>query len=465
MSYAISRSSISDAAAATIRSMLSLTAETQYNKFRREDEAEPVIFYIYGNIIHLPYMFSASLFQIIPNVNICYPLSGLEFNGKLRDNQIAVETEAWEQLERYGTSTLGLYPGFGKTVLGAKLSARAGLMTVILVHREILTTQWKTTYQNVTNGRVWIVGEKNPPQICDVIICMDTRWNMISKEVRDAVGFLIIDEAHAFCTRTHVDCLLSFHPKYILIESATLLREDGMHSMIYAIAGNHGVFRESDKPFNVVKIMTNMKPVRKMTITGNVDYGNLLKSTLLDERRNGIILELVKQNVSRKILILTSLVDHVTLMYNNLIEAKISVDYLCGKKKTYQDSTVLVGTLSKIGTGMDPATSCPTYSGQPFDLLILVTSIKKTAMLVQNVGRCFRANFPTVFHLVDNDTIFTGHWAKAKKWYIMHAGIVTEHNIENKEENTNSTNSITTLQNEWIHKKIVQTKLKINKIK
>ncbi len=110
-----------------------------------------------------------------------------------------------------------MYPGFGKTILGASLASRVKLMTVILVHREILTVQWKKTFEDFTTAKVWIVGEKNPPSECDVIICMDTRWHLIPKFMKDACGFLIIDEAHAFCTPTHVGCLLAFHPKYMIL--------------------------------------------------------------------------------------------------------------------------------------------------------------------------------------------------------------------------------------------------------
>ena len=50
-------------------------------------------------------------------------------------------------------------------------------------------------------------------------------------------------------------------------------------------------------------------------------------------------------------------------------------------------------------------------------------------MLVQNIGRIFRADFPTVMHFVDNDSIFKDHWYRSRKWYIKRNGSITEHNI------------------------------------
>jgi len=461
MAYAVKRSSVSGEIANSIRMMLCLQPEAQNNKYNRGNLPQPILFYkLEDDILDLPFLFAASLFQITPNLDISYPITKLEFTGTLREKQVEVEKESWEQLEKYGTTTLGLHPGFGKTILGANLSCKAKLMTCILVHREILTTQWKKTFEDVTNAKVWIVGEKHPPPICDVIICMDTRWNTIPKYMRDAIGFLIIDEAHAFCTPSHLGCLLAFHPKYIVIESASLLRDDGMHTMIYAMAGVHGVFRDINKPFSVMKIITNTKPERKINKQGGVDWHTLVSSTLLNPRRQDIILNLITSNLDRKILVLTSLVEHAQIIHDGLCEKKIKCDYLCGNKKTYQDATVLTGTISKIGTGFDQANFCATYSGDPFNLLILVCSLKKYSMLVQNVGRAFRSDFPTVMHLVDDDDIYRNHWVKAKKWYQMHGGIITEHNIINKEQPITISQNITAVQNSWAKAKAKEFALK-----
>lgn len=458
MSCSILRNKVSQSYAEFIRKNLCLYPENPDSKYNQFSSPEPINFYLLRNgVLHLPFIFAACLFQIVPNLHINFPRTPLTFTGTLREKQIQVEQEALAQLVRYHTTTLALYPGFGKTILGAKLAARARLITLVLVHREILTTQWKKTFTDVTNARIWIVGEKNPPPICDVIICMDTRYNHIPPAIRDVIGFVIIDEAHAFCTPSRVECLLAFHPKYIVIESASLERDDGLHTMMYNIVGTHGVFRESSNPFSVIKVITNTRPVRVQNKMGGVDWSSLVQNTLMNVRRNRIIIELVKANIHRKILILTSLREHANLLYNILQGLSISSDYLCGTKKGYIDSTVLVGTTSKIGTGFDPATSCPTYAGKPFDLLLLVCSMKKYAMLIQNIGRVFRAEFPIVLHLVDNDDIFKNHWYKARKWYISRGGTITDLNIPNTEEAIpamNDPESLLQEHNEWVQEKI-----------
>lgn len=437
-----------------IRTMLSLYPANSYNKYNRYYKPQPIIFYIEeNNIMYLPYLFAASLFQIIPNLNIQHIITNLNFTGTLRDYQIPVEEEAWTHLEKLGTTTLGLRPGFGKTIVSAKLASRIKLLTVVLVNRTILLNQWKYTFETYTNARVWVIDNSSKiPTYYDVIICMDTRWHLIPIEIRNLCGILIIDESHLFFTAGHVKCLLAFPVKYIIMNSATLLRDDELHSMGYALCGEHGVFREINQPFTVMKLNTNTKPVRSFNRQGGVDWTALVAATLMDERRNRIIFEVVRRNLQYKILILTALRDHATLLHDGIDKMGITCDYLCGNKKGYIDSNVLVGTCSKIGTGFDPATSCPTYAGRPFDLLILACSMKKYNMMVQNIGRVFRAEMPYVIHLVDDDDIYRNHWLKARRWYVTHGGTVTEYNIENSDQPHQQ--SLETKQNLWLQQKV-----------
>lgn len=460
MACAISRSLINDEQALQIRSYLCLTPKVIRNKYNRNNLPDPVTFYQYvDQTIHLPMAFAKKLMNV-NNDNNNFAKTGLTFTGQLRDYQIHVEDEAWNQLLKHGSTTLGLYPGFGKTILGAKLASRTQLLTVVLVTSTILLGQWKKTFEDNTNSKVWIVGEKSPPEKCNVIICMDTRYEQIPIETRNKVGVLIIDEAHLFCTPTRVGTLLAFHPKHVIIESASLERDDEMERMIYAIAGTHNILRLSEKPFTVYKVMTNIKPERKKNKVGDIDYLKLQKATLFDECRVEIIVNMIKINLNFKILILTSLVDHALLLYERLNALSISCDFLCGNKKGYSDSNVLIGTMSKIGTGFDPATSCPNYKGLPFDLLFLVSTIKKETMLVQNVGRCFRADFPTIMHFVDDDDIYKNHWYRARKWYLKRNGTVIEYKCPSQPKIQELTSE------EWTKNKIEELKeIKHRKLK
>lgn len=341
----------------------------------------------------------------------------IKFTGTLRPSQVDVIHQSIQHINQYRTTTLGLYPGFGKTILGAALSCHAGLLTCVLVHREILTAQWRKTFLEFTDAVSWIVGEPNPPSNCSVIICMDTRWEQIPLSMRRQVGTLIIDEAHRFCTRGHVRCLLEgYQPKIVLVETATLERQDEMERMMYHIAGTHGIFIENGKKFTVHRIFTGVNPPTKYRGQTPI-YDQLLKDTLADARRNQMILQLIQANKQYKILVLTALVDHAHHLGRMVAQAGISVDVMCGNKKVYVDSNVLIGTMSKLGEGFDPITAGTGGDGRDFDLVIIASSIKNHTAIVQNIGRGLRAANPVFFDLQDEHYIFLNHGKLRMNWY------------------------------------------------
>lgn len=398
----------------------------------KKPQPPPVLISLFQEIdghLMVPTLVAKGLSNYRPHPR-AYPSVPVQFTGTLRPAQVEVETEALAQLLSTGTTTLGLYPGFGKTILAAHLVSRLNLLSVILVNREILTTQWYNSFTQNTTAVVWIVGQSNPPPSCDVIICMDTRYYQIDPELRKKIGIMIIDEAHSFCTPGHVGCLLAFEPKYLIIETATLERDDEMHKMVYAMAGTHGVFREVNIEYDVIKIETGLVPVRTNSNHGTVVYDKLVKSCLYNPMRNNLIYNLIIANPMKTFLVLTSLVEHAELVNRELLALGMSSDCLCGTRKTYRDAQVLVGTVSKIGTGFDQKNACADYGGRPFDILIMASSIKKQGILIQSVGRVFRTKYPVVMFLVDNDKTFENHWTCAKRWFVTTGGKITVQAID-----------------------------------
>lgn len=377
------------------------------------------------HIVSVPYRFGAGLFQCIPNANNTFAPIDIEFRGTLLVHQEPVAAQALQELLTFGTTTLGVYPGFGKTILGAYLGSHLKLMICVLVTRTILLEQWKKTFLDFTSAKPWIVGEPVPDE-ANVIICMNCRVHKLPREYRDMIGLLIIDEAHMFCCPSNVSTLLAFHPKYIIAESATLKRQDGMETMIQLMCGTHGIFIESSKPFIVTKLVTGIAPEIKLNKDGSSNYSSLLGSLVANVKRNEMIVNIVMANLSYKILLLTARTKHVTDLHATFKSLGVSTDYMCGDKKKYNDSNVLIGNISKIGVGFDEANSCHDYGGKRIDLCILCASIKNTGTLYQSIGRAFRCEFPNVIHFVDDHGIFKNHWREAAKWYTEHKAIIHE---------------------------------------
>jgi superfamily II DNA or RNA helicase len=419
------------------------------NQYR--PKKEEIMFYkVDGKNLIIPYMFGKCLIlkrttenqqlkeKILSLFHIDYlPIQSI-FTGQLFTHQIPVYEKALEQLRLHNTTTIGLYPGFGKTIVGAKITTELKLKTVVLFHRQILITQWEKTFTDFTTCKCAIVGKDSDENLyqADVLLCMDTRYYLIPKELRSRIGTMIIDEAHAFCTPSHVDCLLSFTPKYVISETATLLRKDEMHKMIYSICGTHGIYKISSSPFKVHRIDTELAIEAGKNIRGDLDYTSLITNKIQNQKRNEMILEAIHYFPNRKILILSSRKEHLQMLYEPIKERPDlygTVDTLYGTKKDYSDSRILLGSIPKVGTGFDEKTLCKNFGGQRLDVLFLVTSFKELSILEQCVGRVFRADNPVVVDFVDNHTIFKRHFSERSKWYVSRNGTIeVSHFVDGK---------------------------------
>jgi superfamily II DNA or RNA helicase len=420
----------------------------------------PVLFYLFNEpYVEVPYTFGAALLQRPVNQDLNHPRADFRFTGELFSHQTEVSQEALQQLQLKGTTTLGVYPGFGKTVVGAFLSAAMGLNVVVLYHREFLGNQWDKTFEDFTNATRWIVGTPMPETFPHVTFCMDSRFHLLPEAFRDRIGTLIVDEAHSFCTPSRIECLLAWHPKYVIAETATLERTDGMHLMIQTICGTHGIFRTSTKQFQVMHIETSIEPEVRSTARGT-DWNSLIKSVCYNPTRNQMILSMVQNNPTHKILILCAEVQHVNLLCEALRQMGESVDTMAGNKNSYSDSRVLVGTISKIGTGFDEKTACPDFNGIRINMLILATSIKKAALLEQTVGRVFRSDLPVVCDFVDANPILKRHWNERKKWYVSRNGTIQSIKMVPTTTEEDKTDRITETTQKFIQDKIGSLALK-----
>lgn len=341
------------------------------------------------------------------------------FRAQLREFQVPVALEAWSQLREHQTTTLAVYPGFGKTIIGTWLWYHIGLAGVILVHRETLMTQWLTTIQKCCPELapyVWMVEDQIPSQPPPIIICMDTRISKVPVGWRRYYGTLIVDECHLFCCPGKITTLLAFEPRYIIAESATPDRDDGMNQMMIALAGTHRVERISSEPYTFVQLETGILAPEVRGKQG-VQFSTLCTALSKDAARNLIVADIIRTNPHRKFIILTRIADqHVPLLQQLFVSLGIDHDVLYAHKKHYRDSQVLIGTLSKIGTGFDEENACADFKGRKADCLILMHSIKQRAPFEQARGRVMRAKAPVIVWFNDRNSAPRRHLRGLRGW-------------------------------------------------
>jgi hypothetical protein len=276
-----------------------------------------------------------------------------------------------------------------------------------------------TTFSMATPAAtVWVVGDKEPLECPDVIICMNKRTHLVPEEWRLSIGTLILDEAHLLCTRTNVEpLLLTVRPSRIVAISAILERDDGMHAMIQSMTGPHGVYCISRAPHVVYRLNTKMRPGGPGG-PGGPRGGHSGVCTGLDElpERHEMIAELIAGNRRHKTLCLARVKSHIPNLSVAIERRGLRCASFYGNKKKYVDADVVIGTGSKMGTGFDEKNACSTFNGQPLNMLIVVHSVKKWQLYEQWRGRVMRSPNPIIVILVDDVDMSRRHFDMLRPW-------------------------------------------------
>lgn len=421
-----------------IDQMLTFTSveKKQFNKNKFFSNPEPSIqvkmYYSESGNIHLPFRFACALDNKIYNRDIVFPKlyedKKGKFNGKLLPRQIEPYKNGIEHIKKYSTTTIALYPGFGKTFMGARYTWHLNMYTCVLVHRENVGKQWVKTFQKyfpeLKSNELWYVDDK-VKEDAKILVCMSGRTDKIPDVIKSKIGTLLIDEAHCFCSTSKVKPLLSFTPKYIIAETATPVKDNGMHTMIQSICGTHYIRKISEKPYNFYIINTQLdyEDLKKG------DYNALVNKQCDSKRRNEIIMSILKENTHYKTIVATLRKTHVEFLQKELEKENMECSTLYGTKKNYKTKNILIGTGSKMGVGFDEANFCDDFDGRPSDLLIMCYTMASWANFEQVRGRGMRADKPNVVIFNDKSSISKKHMTQIRKWVRETNGNIVEMNV------------------------------------
>jgi len=352
------------------------------------------------------------------NDNINHFRPEIKFIGSLREHQNQIFADGLVYLAEYRSFTLVASTGAGKTVMGARFACKLNCITCVLIDRKPLIGQWEKTFEEFTDGKIWIVGDEDvPDELPNIIICMNLRIGKIPEWIRKEIGLLIIDEAHKFCTKKQFERMMIFNPIYMISMTATPNKPGGEFEIIHKFTGDLYIKWSENKIINVHRINTPLEFSRVLNKQGNLDWPTIEEELHYHPVRNSILINLVLNNLHRKIMIFSGRKNHVDMVILALRYYGVSCDYMSGNKKSYSDSNVLVGTTSKIGYGFDEATFCSNFSGTKIDMVVIFNSYKSLIQLEQNIGRS-RSSFPSIYHFVDKDSIIYRQWLELRKFYL-----------------------------------------------
>ena len=271
----------------------------------------------------------------------------------------AEQEDAIKEILKYDSSICVAPPGFGKTLIGAKIFEQRAVKTLIIVNKNMLLDQWISRfvdYFGYKKSDIGFLGKSQNRLNGNIDIATMQSLNNIPELVENYTQ-VIVDECHHIPALTFEQIVKNFKGKYILGLSATPNRKDELDPILYQQLGN--ISYEYKKP----KTHTNRLLVIKTEFTSSADnYAAIINELVSNEDRNRQIVKTIKENIDRKILLLSDRIEHLNLLENILKEEKIdfvSVHGSQNKKEQVENmqkvktSSLILATSSFFGEGID----------------------------------------------------------------------------------------------------------------
>lgn len=322
----------------------------------------------------------------------------VSFLGELRSEQMP----AVKEMLRHDTGVLCAPTAFGKTVSAAAIIAARKVSTLILVHRTQLMDQWASrlsSFLDIDEKQIGKLGggKRKHGGFIDIALMQSlNRKGEVDDRIAD-YGQIIVDECHHLSAFSFEQILKSAKAKYVLGLTATPIRRDGHHPIIFMQCGPIR-YRANEKhqtrPFDheVSPKKTGFKlPVETEAI--HEIYAYLAQSA----ERNQLIVRDVKATLAsgRSPLVLTERKDHLFLLSEQLKGCTEHIITLYGGMGVKQrrlemekltslpagTSRLIIATGKLIGEGFDDP---------QLDTLFLTMPISWRGTLQQYAGRLHR---------------------------------------------------------------------------
>ncbi len=350
------------------------------------------------------------------------PLS-LKFTGQLRPGQ----EKAVKAMMAHDTGVLCAPTAFGKTVTAAALIARRGVNTLILVHRTELLKQWQErlrTFLDLEKGDLGTIGagKRKPSGKIDIAVMQSlTRKGEIS-DLIEQYGHIVVDECHHVSAVSFDQLLRRAKARYVLGLTATPIRRDGQHPMIFMQCGP--IRHEASRPEGAPRSLTVIPRLLTTPLSSDPAMGiqDVFRQLADSFERSQRIVEDVLQayRAGRSILVLTERTEHLDKLEMTLSGQVENLFALHGRMSRKQRTTllealealpsdaprVLLSTGRLIGEGFDHP---------PLDTLMLAMPISWKGTLQQYAGRLHREHASKSDVLV-YDYVDTGNPALERMW-------------------------------------------------
>jgi superfamily II DNA or RNA helicase len=295
-----------------------------------------------------------------------------------------------------------LKPSFGKTVTCLVALQMYKMNACVVVHRKDLKKQWEVERDKfVRNSNIKI----------DII--MMSQLEKYNPEV------LVIDEAHACITKNFVSVLAEKTPKILIGLSGTFFRYDIMDPCLSWLFGP--ILNLDGDAKKILDTSTTRNLYVKIVYTGISlppdlnfkeagGWNQVLNFLMTSEKRNCLIIDCIKQNLDKNILVIVKFTEHGNNLKQLLAQENISsICYFANQElENVMSHEIIISTSKKIGTGI---------SLNKLNCLILASDLVNYSF--QCISRILRDGKQDayIFDFVDSNFVLKKHFLERSQVY------------------------------------------------
>lgn len=346
------------------------------------------------------------------------PIPHVRFAGALREDldQLKATDAVLQSLQTHGGAVLSLGVGQGKTTCACWVIAQLRLKTVILVHKDVLRTQWaERIHQFLPAAKVTYVQGSTCDTSGDVVIAMIQTLISPGRTFDwTGFGFVCCDECHRIAAETFSTAMRGLCCPYSLGLSATPQRKDGLTKIIHWFLGPMAYASQRKSRNVIVDIVKYTCPRYKlpppMTRFGTINHAAVLTDMADDATRTAFIIKHINQlreDPERIVLVLSHRREHCKDIASKVPGA---VAFLGGSKKNndHETAPVVCATYALASEG---------YDDPRLNTLVLATPCSDVTQAAGRITRGVSTKDPLIIDIQDDFSVAYAQSAKRKSCY------------------------------------------------
>ncbi|MFH1118068.1 MAG: DEAD/DEAH box helicase family protein, partial [Pseudomonadota bacterium] len=236
---------------------------------------------------------------------------GIPIQASFKGTLLPEQQKAAENMLAHETGILAATTAFGKTVAACYMIARRGVNTLVLVHRRQLLDQWVARlheFLGLAANEIGHIGggKRNPSLKIDVAIIQSLSRRGVVDDIVGKYGHLIVDECHHISARSFEIVARQCKARYVTGLSATVIRKDGHHPIIFMNCGpirfrvDHRK-QAAARPFThrVITRTTGFKLAASFETNKDLSIQEVCSALVADHARNQMIVQDVLRTLTQ----------------------------------------------------------------------------------------------------------------------------------------------------------------------